>query len=239
MAWHSPFASQRSAYGAAHTRTELHCADHCILTARATRTGMDANHSVEFFELQFRRQACADAGALNPFEERVLPWLSGHVLELGCGLGHLALAAARRGCRVLALDASATAIAHLEAAARREGLAVEARCADLDVYRPDEDFDALVSIGLLMFFAPDAGRAMLARMRERVRPGGVLAVNLLIEGTTWTAPFAPERTWLPAPSEVEAGFAGWEILGRWTDRFPVDGGTEKRFLTLLARRAAG
>ena len=62
--------------------------------------------SIRFFDSQFRRQIRQAELALNPFEQRALPWLQGRVLDSGCGLGNLALAAARRGCTVPALDAS-------------------------------------------------------------------------------------------------------------------------------------
>ena len=52
-------------------------------------------HSVRFFEAQFQRQVSSGEFELNPFERLALPYLSGEVLDLGCGLGNLAVAAAR------------------------------------------------------------------------------------------------------------------------------------------------
>jgi hypothetical protein len=68
------------------------------------------SRSVEFFDRQFRRQSEAGEYALNPFEEATLPFLHGQVLDLGCGLRNLSLAAAGNGCSVTALDASPAAI---------------------------------------------------------------------------------------------------------------------------------
>ncbi len=82
--------------------------------------------SVEFFATQFDRQIVAAEYALNPFERLALPWLSGSLLDLGCGLGNLSLAAARSGCRVTAIDACANAVADLGARASRDALPVEA-----------------------------------------------------------------------------------------------------------------
>ena len=112
---------------------------------------MNTSHSVRYFDAQFRRQVAAGENSLNPFEAAALPHLQGKVLDFGCGLGNLALMAARRGCSVLALDASPAAIQHLRQAAALEALPIRVAQADLANYDLAEDFDAIVCIGLLMF----------------------------------------------------------------------------------------
>jgi tellurite methyltransferase len=191
--------------------------------------------ALEYFDRQFRRQVEASDYALNPFEGAVLPHLTGDVLDLGCGLGSLALAAAERACRVTALDSSATAIADLARRAAASGLRLEAHCADLRHYVPARDYDCVVSIGLLMFFACSDARGLLARVREAVRPGGVAAVNVLIEGTNFMGMFDPEAYCLFGREELTEAFAGWEVLLSRHEDFPAPGGTLKRFHTLLAR----
>ena len=57
---------------------------------------MSPQHPVAFFDSQFRRQIEQQEFSLNPFERLALEHLSGRVLDLGCGLGNLAVAAARR-----------------------------------------------------------------------------------------------------------------------------------------------
>ena len=192
--------------------------------------------ALEFFDRQFGRQVQANDYALNPFERAVLPFLSGEVLDLGCGLGNLALEAAGRGCHVTALDASATAIADLVRRAAERGLALEAHGADLRHYVPARDYDCVVSIGLLMFFACGDARRLLARLREAVRPGGLAAVNVLIEGTTYLEMFDPEAYCLFGRDELGEAFAGWDVLLSHHEDYPAPGGALKRFHTLLARR---
>ncbi|MBS0336184.1 MAG: class I SAM-dependent methyltransferase [Proteobacteria bacterium] len=195
------------------------------------------NRSVEFFDTQFRRQAAAGEYALNPFEQAVLPFLSGETLDLGCGLGNLSLAAAARGCMVLALDASAAAVESLAGRAAAGVLPVQARQADLRNYAPSQEYDSVVAIGLAMFFACPDAHAMIARIRAAVRPGGVAAVNVLIEGTTFMGMFTPGDYCLFGEHSLEEAFAGWAVEYLKFDAFPAPGDTVKRFCTMVARRS--
>jgi tellurite methyltransferase len=204
----------------------------CI-TDTVTRPAVD--RSVEFFERQFKRQVRDSDYAFNPFERAILPYLRGEVLDLGCGLGNLALAAAESGCRVTALDASLTAIADLGRRAHERGLHVEAQLADLRRYVPEHQYDGVVAIGLLMFFSCGPARTLLARIRDAVRPGGVAAINVLIEGTTYMDMFDGEEHCLFGRDELTSAFDGWSIeLSRHED-FPAPRGTVKKFHTLIAR----
>lgn len=203
---------------------------------------MASDASIRFFEAQFRRQVGrSDQGdhELNPFESRVLPYLRGEVLEFGCGLGKLALAAARRGCTVLALDASRTAIEHLRHVAQTEALPLRAFEADLRTYALDDDFDAVVSIGLLMFFDCPTAIAQLRTLQDHVRPGGVAAINVLIEGTTYLDMFDPAGHCLFARGELVERFAGWEVLSAEYEDFPAPEATIKSFATVIARKPGG
>jgi len=192
--------------------------------------------SVEFFDKQFQRQVVSGEIELNPFERAALSHLRGRVLDFGCGLGALAVAAARRGCSVLALDASPTAIEHLRQVATRDALSLEVQEVDLRNYRLEEDFDTIVSIGLLMFFDCPTALRQLAQLQSRVRPGGTAVLNVLIEGTTYLDMFDPRGYCLFAREELRKQFAGWDVLSCDYQDFPAPGNQIKSFVTLIARK---
>ena len=194
-----------------------------------------ANRTIEFFEAEFLRRRGAPE-PLSSFQEAALPQLSGRVLDLACGLGTLTLAAARRGCEVVAVDSSPTAIAHLSAAARAERLPVTAVQSDLERYELPGTFDAVVAIGILMFFRREVAQRLLARIQEAVRPGGCAAITVLVDGTTFMRPFDPERHYLFAPGEIARAFGAWELLVRQAGEAAAPDGTVRRFETVVARK---
>jgi len=199
---------------------------------------MDADRSIEFFETQFSRQVSQGDCALNPFEQSALPHLRGDVLDFGCGMGNLAVAAARQGCRVVALDASPTAIEHLQHRAADEKLAITALVEDLRDYRVTETFDAIVSIGLLMFFDCSTARRCLAQLQAQVRAGGIAVINVMVEGTTYMDMFDPAGYCLFARGEMPQRFAGWDLLSVEYRDFELPGCQVKSFITLIARKPA-
>jgi tellurite methyltransferase len=194
--------------------------------------------SIDFFERQFRQQASDAALALNPFEAQALPYLHGELLDFGCGMGNLAFAAARRGCKVTAIDASPTAVEHIRRRAQDEALPMSAVLADLRQYPIGQDYDCIVSIGLLMFFDCTTAFAVLADLQRHVRPGGHAIVNVLTEGTTYQEMFDPLAHCLFAPTALLDRFAGWTIVRSEFSDFDAPGHTVKRFATVIAQRPA-
>jgi tellurite methyltransferase len=157
-------------------------------------------------------------------------------LDFGCGMGNLAVAAAKQGCEVLALDGSHSAIDFLCRRAASEQLAIDARVADLREYQITETYDAIVSIGLLMFFDCATARRVLANLQAHVRAGGVAVINVLVEGTTYLDMFDPAGHCLFARGEMQEQFASWQIISAEFRDFDAPGNLRKSFITLIAQK---
>jgi ubiquinone/menaquinone biosynthesis C-methylase UbiE len=97
---------------------------------------------------------------------------AGHrVLDVAAGNGNVALAAARRGCDVVATDYVPALLDRARARAAADGLVMEFREADAEALPFDDaSFDAVVSTFGVMF-TPDQPRAA-AEMLRVCRPGG-------------------------------------------------------------------
>jgi tellurite methyltransferase len=199
---------------------------------------MTIGASVSYFDAQFRKQLQEGELRLNPFELKALAYARGDTLDFGCGLGNFALAAAERGCKVVALDASPAAIQHIREAAAHKLLAVDASNADLSCYVPAGMYDTVACIGLLMFFDCATAQLQLKRLQQCVRGQGVLIVNVLVQGTTYMDMFDPSAHCLFGRSELFEHFADWDILDETQDDFPAPNGSLKSFVTLVARKPA-
>lgn len=197
---------------------------------------MNTTSSVAFFDSQFKQQITQHDFALNPFELATLPYLRGKVLDFGCGMGNLAVHAARAKHEVVALDASPAAVAHLRQLARNENLTLQVEQADLRTTQLNGRFDTVVSVGLLMFFDCQTALRQLEHLKSLVRPGGVAVINVLTEGTTFTSMFSPDGHCLFGADDLLTHFAGWRVLLHDHSVYPAPGNTVKAFATLIAQR---
>jgi SAM-dependent methyltransferase len=125
------------------------------------------------------------------------------VLDIGCGVGDVALLAGElvgpNGC-VLGIDRSTAAIRTAErrvAQARQRGR-IRFAVADLDSFVPDETFDAVIG-RLILMYLPDPS-ATLRRFAGHVQPGGILAFQELSLPSIRSVPDAPQflqcKSWI-------------------------------------------
>lgn len=98
------------------------------------------------------------------------------VLFAGSGSGRDAVAAARHGCAVTCVDASRRMLRRAVSRARRAHVALSTVHADLREWAPALPFDAVCANHVLNVFAFDEARAVLARLAQHVRPGGLVQI---------------------------------------------------------------
>jgi ubiquinone/menaquinone biosynthesis C-methylase UbiE len=134
-------------------------------------------------------------GLAGPLEGR-------DVLDVGCGDGAYALAAARAGAHVTGLDRSAAPVGAARARAEAEGLAIDLGVADAGALPfPGDEFDVVLAVTVLCFV--DEQARAIAEMARVLRPGGMLVIGELGRWSAWAAwrrlrGWAGSRTWRDA-----------------------------------------
>ncbi|MBI3271801.1 MAG: class I SAM-dependent methyltransferase [Planctomycetes bacterium] len=144
----------------------------------------------------------------------------GLALDLACGLGENALAVARAGHRVVALDLSDTGLARARVAVTElevgagvgGGVGARVRFVHGDVLRPP------LRTGLwdLVSCAYFLDRALFPWIRAAVRPGGAVFYETFTEARLRLQPDFPRRFCL-RPGELPELFRDWEVLSSRED----------------------
>jgi SAM-dependent methyltransferase len=123
------------------------------------------------------------------------------VVDLAAGNGNAALAAARRGCEVTAVDYVPALLERLTTRAEADGLVVETKVADAEATGlPDAGFDAVLST-LGIMFTPNQERAAdeIARL---CRPGGRIGLASWTPGSFVGDMFRTIGRHVPPPAGV-------------------------------------
>ena len=136
------------------------------LTARMQQTWAAGDFNRVALGITEASQALVSAVNVRPGER---------VLDVACGSGNAALAAAHRHAEVVGLDYVPALIERARKRAEAEGAAVDFRVGDAQAL-PFEDhaFDVVLSV-FGVIFAPDQERAMAELLRV-TRPGGRIAL---------------------------------------------------------------
>jgi SAM-dependent methyltransferase len=107
------------------------------------------------------------------------------LLDVGCGAGREAVALARAGLAVTAIDLAPRMVALTRERAAAAGLSVAVEAGDaLELHWPPASFDVVYLAAGVYSHIPGRARrvATLVRLRERLRPGGLLVLVPLFHG---------------------------------------------------------
>lgn len=134
------------------------------------------------------------------------------VLDVGSGMGRVAAALAARGHDVVAVEPDESLVA--QSRATYPGL--EVQHADILAASLDGGFDLAVAVGnVMVFLAEDTERAVLARLRSLLAPGGRLLVGFHpVDGPTTARDYPHEEFTADASASglrVDACFGSYEL----------------------------
>jgi len=110
---------------------------------------------------------------------RAVQGRTGRALDVGCGTGRAAVALARAGFSVDALDIDPKVVAIAEVVSERLGVRVSYRVADLAAQRkdyPDDTYDVVVCMEVLEHVP--AWQQMVSELRRVLKPGGLLFLSV-------------------------------------------------------------
>lgn len=108
----------------------------------------------------------------------------GRVLDIGCGQGRDAIAIAGLGYEVLGIDNSAVGIDQMLAIAKKEGLSIEGKVADIFEYTGFHDSDFILYDSMFHFLKKDRKKetGLVERTIEQMRSGAELLVCIQDSG---------------------------------------------------------
>jgi SAM-dependent methyltransferase len=150
----------------------------------------------------------------NPPSPFVMRWLSPAVagapvrtaLDLACGSGRHALAMARAGYAVTALDIRFDALQALRASAEAEHLSIRTACVDLTrLPLPHDRYDLIVVTRYL-------DRTFFPALRAALRPGGVLVYETFTEHQLHYGEGPRSSAHLLRPGELRTLVRGMDVL---------------------------
>lgn len=155
--------------------------------AASTARSADAREVAKFDALAEQwwnpRGPMAPLHAMNPAR---MGWIAGllgdldgqRVLDVGCGAGLASEWLARRGARVVGLDAAGAALDAARAHAAAEGVTVDYRTGTPETLN-EAGFDAVLALEVIEHVPPEERAGFLAALTRAVKPGGWVVLSTL------------------------------------------------------------
>ncbi|MEL6169874.1 MAG: class I SAM-dependent methyltransferase [Pseudomonadota bacterium] len=134
------------------------------------------------------------------------------ILCVADGEGRNSVWLAEQGHAVTAFDISPVGVEKARALATRRGAKVDFHIAGIDDWDWSRSYDSVAGI-FIQFLSPEARPQAFSRIRDAIRPGGVLLLHgyapRQVEYGTGGPPFAENMYTLDL---LHDAFAGWEVL---------------------------
>jgi SAM-dependent methyltransferase len=162
-------------------------------------------------------------GSADTFAQAIDASRSHHLLDIGGGVGTLALALAIRHPQLHALvfdsNAAALEIAKDEIAAKLLGERVATRLGDFMTDDLGSGYDLVLLSSVLCLLSERENRALLARVQEAMVPGGRIVIRDAILDPAGTAPpqFALFSVHMLVATDHGKAYTGEEIIGWLSD----------------------
>jgi SAM-dependent methyltransferase len=166
-------------------------------------------------------------------------FLTGRVLDAGCGTGENALLAASYGADALGVDVAPAAIEKAKAKAAQRALAARftvGDALDLGSLGLAGTIDTVIDSGVFHVFSDDERPRYVASLASVLRPAGI--TYLMCFSDRQPGEFGPRRV---SQDELREAFAGgWTIESISADRFdvnPIEGATHAEAWLAVIRRS--
>lgn len=131
----------------------------------------------------------------------------GEALDVGAGGGRDTTHLLRNGWRVTAVDASPYAMAALRRMPRQRQLQVVVTA--FEKFEPTE-YDLVNAQFSLPFIPPAHFNATVRRLRDSLRPGGIMAATFFGEHDEWNV--AGTELTFSTRADIEYIFRGWDLV---------------------------
>lgn len=102
------------------------------------------------------------------------------VLDIGCGEGKDAVFLARNGYQVSAFDIAETGLKKARKLAEQNHVTVDFFKADINSYRPDNEFDIIFSSGVFHYTEPGERTLLINALKDCTTAHGIHAINVFV-----------------------------------------------------------
>ncbi|BDF69826.1 methyltransferase type 11 [Oscillospiraceae bacterium] len=148
------------------------------------------------------------------------------ILDLACGFGRHALELARRGFPVVGVDITGAYIGHATRRAEEEGLSARFFCSDIRDFKPEQTFDAVLSLsdGAIGYLEDEGENLKIFDVISRaLRPGGKHFMDVMNAGYADT--HFPCQLWDAGEQGLTLSRFEWDaktrvmLYGQWDRRY--------------------